>query len=210
VRSVPFPAAKELGEPDAATLEACRRGERAALERVLVPRAPEVERLLARMVGPSDVEDLLHEVLVAAMQGFPGFRGQASVKTWLARIAVRVAYNHLRRPLRRGRAMLRLVASEGEQVAPGPDEAFDAHRVTERLHHHLGRLSPKNRIALVLFVVDGRPMAEVAALMGATLAATKTRVFMGRRALLRHVSGDRALCELLSRDAAPPGKERAP
>jgi RNA polymerase sigma-70 factor (ECF subfamily) len=186
-------------EPDGETLEACRRGDRAALERVLVAESQRIERLLVRMVGGgADAEDLLHEVFVAAMEGFPRFRGEASVRTWLARIAVRVAYDHLRRPFRRERATLRLVASEGDAVAPTPDMMLESQRVSERLDHHLASLGPKNRIALILHVVEGRPMAEVAALMAATVAATKTRVFLGRRALLRRVKGDRVLGELLT------------
>ncbi len=179
-------------------LDACRRGERDALERVLLAEAPHVERLLVRMVGPGrDVQDLAQDVLVAAIEAFPKFRGQSSVRTWLARIAVQTAMDHFRKPLRRQQATLRLVASEGDRVEASPDEALEQRRVVERLHHHLSRLSPKTRAALLLHVVDGRAMAEVAALMDATVAATKTRVFLGRRSLLSWVRADRALCELL-------------
>ena len=55
-------------------------------------------------------------------------------------------------------------------------------------------------------------MAEVAALMDATVAATKTRVFLGRRSLLGWVKSDRALRELLgerSEQGDAGGKERA-
>lgn len=185
-------------EHDEATLDACRRGERAALERVLLAESPNVERLLARMVGrPADVEDLLQEVFIAAMEGFARFRGQASVRTWLARIAVKVAYDHLRRPYRRERATLRLVASDGDAVDAGPEDALETQRVRERLDTHLATLSPKNRIAVVLHILEGRPLSEVAALMDASLAATKTRVFLGRRALLKRIKSDRVLCELI-------------
>jgi RNA polymerase sigma-70 factor (ECF subfamily) len=186
------------GEPDAPDLDACRRGDRAALERVLLAEAPSVERLLRRMVGPGrEVEDLMQDVFVAAIQAFPRFRGQSSVRTWLARIAVTTATDHFRRPLRRQQATLRLVASEGDRVESPPDEALEQRQVVARLHHHLSRLSPKTRVALLLHIVDARPMAEVAALMDATVAATKTRVFLGRRSLLGWVKSDRALRELL-------------
>lgn len=186
------------GGHDSATIDACRRGERAALERVLLSESPAIERLLGRMVGASDVEDLLQEVFVAAMESFPNFRGQASVSTWLARIAVKTAYDHLRRPFRRERATLRLAASDGEAVDPRSDVELDERRLSERLDVHLRALSPKNRIALVLHVIEGKPVSEVAALMDATVAATKTRTFLGRRALLRRVKGDRVLSELFS------------
>jgi RNA polymerase sigma-70 factor (ECF subfamily) len=195
-------------EHDGATIDACRRGERAALERVLLAESPAIERLLGRMVGASDVEDLLQEVFVAAMESFPRFRGQASVSTWLARIAVKTAYDHLRRPFRRERATLRLAASDGEAVEARSDAALDEQRLSERLEIHLRALSPKNRIALVLHVVEGKSVSEVAALMDATVAATKTRTFLGRRALLRRVKGDRVLSELFSGTVFDRSKEK--
>jgi RNA polymerase sigma-70 factor (ECF subfamily) len=187
------------GEPKPPDLDACRRGDRAALERVLMAEAPAIERLLHRMVGSRrEVEDLLQDVFVAAIDAFPRFRGQSSVRTWLSRIAVKTAVDSYRRPLRRERANLRLVASDGDRVESPPDEAMEQRRVVARLHHHLSRLAPKTRAALLLHVVDGRPMAEVAALMDATVAATKTRVFLGRRSLLRWVKTDRSLLELIA------------
>lgn len=195
-------------EHDGLTIEACRRGERGALEKVLLAESPGIERLLGRMVGASDVEDLLQEVFVAAMESFPRFRGQASVTTWLARIAVKTAYDHLRRPFRRERATLRLVASDGEAVQPHTEAELDERRLSERLEIHLRALSPKNRIALVLHVVEGKPVSEVAALMDATVAATKTRTFLGRRALLRRVKGDRVLSELFSGTVFDRSKEK--
>ncbi len=158
-----------------------------------------------RMVGSRrDVEDLLQDVFIAAIEAFPRFRGQSSVRTWLARIAVKTAVDHFRTPLRRQRANLKLVASDGDQVEPSPDQALEQRCVIDRLHHHLSRLSPKTRAALLLHVVDGRPMAEVAALMDATVAATKTRVFLGRRSLLQWIQRDKALLELI--EASPVGE----
>jgi DNA-directed RNA polymerase specialized sigma24 family protein len=105
--------------------------------------------------------------------------------------------DHLRRPRRRERATLRLVASEGERVDDALDDALDGRRILARLHVHLAALGEKNRVAVVLHVVEGHSMSEVAALMDASLAATKTRVFLGRRALLKRVRGDRTLAEIL-------------
>jgi RNA polymerase sigma-70 factor (ECF subfamily) len=208
---IDVPVAKPIraasAEHDGPTIDACRRGERAALERVLLAESPALERLLGRMVGAADVEDLLQEVFVAAMESFPRFRGQASVSTWLARIAVKTAYDHLRRPFRRERATLRLAASDGETVE-AHEAALDERRLSERLEVHLRALSPKNRIALVLHVVEGKPVSEVAALMDATVAATKTRTFLGRRALLRRVKGDRVLSELFSGTVFDRSKEK--
>jgi len=54
----------------------------------------------------------------------------------------------------------------------------------------------KKRLAFVLYVFEGRPIDEVAALTGATRVATKSRVFWARRELLARVAADPVLREL--------------
>jgi DNA-directed RNA polymerase specialized sigma24 family protein len=66
----------------------------------------------------------------------------------------------------------------------------------ERLEQHLRALGPKKRIAFVLHVFEGMPLEEVAALMGAGLAATKSRVFWARRELMARAARDPLLREL--------------
>lgn len=160
-----------LVEPDAAALDACRRGDRRALDAVLSAHVPVLDRLLTRLAGPAgDVDDLLQTTLMEAVTAFPRFRGEASVQTWLCRIAVNVFRHHLRRPERRYRVALELVpgGSDPADRAPGPDEVLERRRQLARLYHHLDALGPKKRIAFVLHVIEGRPIAEVAALMRAS------------------------------------------
>jgi RNA polymerase sigma-70 factor (ECF subfamily) len=186
------PAAPK-GEPAPALLDACRRGDRGALDRVLREHAAGLERLLARLVGPrADVEDLLQETFAAAIVAFPRFRGEASVKTWLHRIAINVAHKFLRRPRhRREEPLVGEPAAAVEDTAP--DDALGGRQVAERLYRHLEHLDADKRIALVLHVVDDLSIAEIAALTGASRAATKSRIFWGRRALLARVRKDPGL-----------------
>lgn len=183
-----------------AVVEACRRGDRRALDTVLRAHIPDIERLIIRLLGPSaDIEDLLQNTLMAAVSSFPRFRGEASVRTWLSRIAVNVVREHLRRPQQR-RMFLQLVPADDARVAPapGPERLAMQRECLDRLYHHLDRIGPKKRIALILHVFEGRPIDEVAALMGATPAATKSRVFWARRSLLHRASKDPALRELIA------------
>lgn len=182
-------------------VDACRRGDRAALETVLRAHARDVERLLVRLIGPgADVEDLLQLTLVGAVESFPRFRGEASVRTWLARIAVNVVREHLRRPERKRRVSLELVTEEpAAELAPA-DAITEHRRRLERLYHHLGAVPAKQRIAFVLHVFEGRPIDEVAALMRATQTATKSRIFLARRELLRRARRDPALRDDLARE----------
>lgn len=186
----------ETNEQD--LIEACRRGERAALEAVFVAHSPYLERVLWRVAGRSlDVEDLLQSTLMAAIEAFPRFRGEAHVRTWLARIAVRTAHDRLRSAAHRLRAHVPdLDAITDRRVESTTDHDFDTKRKLERLEQHLAALGPKKRTAFVLHVFEGMPLEEVAALMGAGLPATKSRVFWARRELLKRAARDPFLREL--------------
>ncbi|MBI4957381.1 MAG: sigma-70 family RNA polymerase sigma factor [Myxococcales bacterium] len=192
---------------DEVTIEACRRGERDALDVVLRAEAPGVERLVARLIGPgADVADVLQQCLSAAVVAFGSYRGEASVRTWLARIAVRTAYHHLRRPERRRRAPLELVrsAAQAPSGARSQEEELATREILARVARHLDALRPKMRLAFALHVLEGRSIDEAAALMGATRAATKTRVFMARRTLVGRLRRDPALADWLRAEEACP------
>lgn len=185
-----------------AQIAKCRRGNRDALEQVFRAHAPALHRLILRLVGnPHEVEDLLQATFLAAITAFKRFRGEASVHTWLSRIAVNIVHQHWRSPARRRRVPLTLVPAEPGDDAAGLgriDRVLDARRQLARVHEHLARIAPKKRIAFVLHVIDGRPVDEVAALTGASISATRSRIFWARRALKAKVARDPALSSLLT------------
>lgn len=184
--SRPEPVSGVQIDPD--VIEGCRSGNRAALDEVFRAYAPSLERLLARLVGPgADVEDLLQDTFAAAIEAFPRFRGEASVRSWLHQIAVHIAQNHLRRPRRRRETALETeVATE---VATA-DEALGSGELARRLYDHLSKLETRKRIALTLYVIEGCSTSEIAALMGSSRAAAKSRIFWARRALLARLRRD--------------------
>lgn len=175
-----------------ALIEACRRGERAALSQVFRREAPFLERVLFRVVGPSsDLEDLLQQTCEHAMRAFAAFRGEASVRTWLTRIAVRTALHHLRHPAQRRRASLEVIEGGLSDVAASrPLHEADARARLRILYEHLSKLDPKHRTAFVLFQVEGRSMEEVAALMDCGVSTTKSRVMWARRKLYARLAKD--------------------
>jgi RNA polymerase sigma-70 factor, ECF subfamily len=171
-------------------VDGCRRGERSALELVFRAEAPYLERVLFRVLGPSaDLEDMLQSTLEQAIRAFPAFRGEASVRTWLTRIAVRSALHHLKSPALRRRVSLELIEG-GLSAASRPADEVEARARLRVLYEHLAKLDAKQRTAFVLFQIEERSMEEVAALMDSGLSATKSRVMWARRKLLARLSKD--------------------
>lgn len=190
-------------ELNSEAIDACRRGERQALDDVFRAAMPALHRLLVRLAGPGpDADDLLATTLVAAMEAFPRFRGEASIEHWLSCIATRVAYRHFRHAKPRRHASLELLreVSEPKDEKPLPERAAINRQRLERAYHHLGRIRPKNRIAFLLFSVEGRSIEEIAALMDASTMAVKSRIFLARRQLMAHASKDAVLSEMMARD----------
>lgn len=176
----------------AADIDACRRGDRAALEAVFRAHAEPLARLLTRLIGPAaEVEDLLQDTFAAAIAAFPRFRGEASVKTWLHRIAIHVAHQHLRRPRHRREVELRDPDAVPHAAPSTPDPVL--RDLARRLYAQLDTLGASRRIALVLYAIEERSVDEIAVLMGASRAATRSRIFWARRALMRGMRRDPAL-----------------
>ena len=174
-------------------IRACRRGDRTALEAVFRAHADALARLLTRIVGPTvDVEDLLQDTFAASITAFRTFRGEASIKTWLHRIAINVAHQHLRRPRHRREVAL-ADAEVHDHAAPALDP--DQRELARRLYEHLDAIDATKRIALVLYVIEERAVDEIAALMGASVAATRSRILWARRALMKRMRRDPMFAE---------------
>jgi RNA polymerase sigma-70 factor (ECF subfamily) len=183
-------------EPTEAVLSGCRAGDRAAIEELFRTHAAGVERLLCRLVGPvADLEDLVQTVFLEAISALSRFRGEASFKTWLNSIAAHVGHHYLRAGKVRRHVPLDLVPEDTFGGEPHHDRLLDERRLAPVLHELLDRITPKKRIALLLYVIEGHSIEEVAALMGATQTATRSRVFFARRELRKLLADDPRLSD---------------
>jgi RNA polymerase sigma-70 factor (ECF subfamily) len=176
---------------------ACAGGDRAAQARLFRLEVQPVHRLLHRVLGASPaLEDLIQESFIRVFRSLASFRGDAHLGTWIGRIALRVAYEHLHD--------VRPAAARLEAVPDLPSGDPDAERQLlareglRRLYRILERLEPRQRIAFTLCVIDGRSQQEVAVLMSASLVATKTRIWRARREVARLARLDPLLASMVT------------
>jgi len=182
---------------DVLLVDRCLGGEEAAARELFRRHRAGVHACLFRMLGSNrDMDDLLQEVFLQVFQSLRGWRAEASLATWIDRIAVRVVYRYLA-----GRKAapppLGLVDDDAIAVGPGGARRAMAREGVRRLYAALERMSPAARVAFVLFEIEGRSMAEVAEATGASVTATKLRVWRGRRALEAAAAEDPVLREYL-------------
>lgn len=162
--------------------EAAAGGDRNAFEELYRRHADAVYRRMTRLVGPvAEREDLVQHVFFDAYRALPGFRGEAAFSTFLYRIVVNVAYDHLRK-----RKHLTLGDEElATLVAPGlsPEAAAREREQMARALRCLAALKPQKRIAYVLRVVEGLSLDEIGVLVGANAPAVGQRVKHAQREL---------------------------
>ena len=155
-----------------------------------------VHATLYRVLGSNrDIDDLLQETFIQVFRSLRGFRGDARLSTWIDRIAARVAYRYLRR---RKLTTLTTELAEDQLAAGGsPQGSALAREGIRRLYAILAELSPKSRLAFALSDIDGRSLAEVAAAMGSSHAATKLRVWRARKHVRKQAEKDPVLAEFV-------------
>ena len=147
-------------------------GDRAAFYQFVLTTQPQVWRFCAHLIGPDDADDVTQDVYLRAWRGLPRFRGEASARTWLLRIARRAAADQVRRQRRARRgavAQMTDVADPGEQITVAAV---------------IGALVSERREAFVLTQVLGLSYAEAAQVCRCPVGTVRSRVARARADLI--------------------------
>ena len=174
------------------TLARAGRREEAAVRRLYREHVDRVWRTAARILGAhdADVEDVVQQTFLAALDGAERFDGRSRVSTWIVGIATRRALDHARDRWRRSRWQ-----RVGEWVGLGRPEARPDDRVDSAslAAWALGRLTPEQRVVFVLCEVEGHTLAEASEMTGAGISTLHARLVAGRKrldALLAEAGGE--------------------
>ena len=155
---------------------------------------PRVWALAARLAGSADAaDDLTQEVGVRALQGYPAFRGDSDVTTWLYRITLNVVRRHAPRGAKEtpsaadgedGGAMLAAVAPREDQ----PEERLLRSEGIPDVRRALDALPDELRTPLVLQVYEELKCREIADLLELPLGTVLSRLHTARKRLLTILS----------------------
>ncbi|HEY2735379.1 MAG TPA: RNA polymerase sigma factor, partial [Polyangiales bacterium] len=134
-----------------------------------------------------DVEDVVQQAFLAALDGASRFDGRSSVQTGLFRIVTRRALDAARARYRRrrfSRVLESVGISSGAQAAP--DRAYQAADEVERV---LAELSPMQRVVFVLHDVEGYTFAEISGLTDVGISTLHGRLLAARKAIDAQFAG---------------------
>lgn len=153
------------------------RSEQGARE-IILRHSPSLLRLVSRVLGDqaAEAEDVLQVAWVRGLASISQYRGDSSFVTWMTRIALRCAFDHMRK--RESRTPL-LSLDEARAVAsPTVDR-----ELTTDIEHALARLSSQARSVVILHDIEGWTHGEIAAELGIAVGTSKAHLFQARRKL---------------------------
>ncbi len=183
---------------DVLLVDRCLTGEPAATRELFRRHRGRVHASLFRVLGSNrDMDDLLQEAFIQVFQSLRGWRAEASLATWIDRVSIRVAYRYLSQ---RGRRIQTDPLAD-DDAGPGGEEPGARRQLARdgvrRLYAVLDELGAASRLAFTLHEVDGRPLAEVAELVGSSVTATKLRVWRARKRAQEAAANDPILSEFI-------------
>jgi RNA polymerase sigma-70 factor (ECF subfamily) len=166
---------------DAELAALAQAGDREAFG-VLVSRYAAQARRVARAVlgNAADADDAAQDGFLAALKNLGRYDPQRPFGPWLLRIVANAATDRLRRG--RVRAAEALPAGLAAPQ-PGPDRETDSRAFQEALRAALATLPERQRMAIVLFDVEGYSHAEIAEMLRVPQGTVRSHVFHARRAL---------------------------
>ena len=179
-------------DADAELVEALRRQDPDATERLVERFGDRVYRLTMRITGSKeDAEEAAQDALWTAARRIDSFKGESAFGSWLYRIAANSAYQKLRTRKQRSReiAMDEVLPSldgDGRHFEPMDDwtNRVDERALQGELRHVLEEaidaLPADYRTALVLHDVEGLSNPDIAESLGISLPAVKSRVHRSR------------------------------
>ncbi len=170
-----------------------KRGDRAALAELFGRYYPSSLRLARGILrSEEDSQDAVQVAYSSAFQHLHSFRGDACFKTWITRIVVNCCLMQLRERRRHVACVYMddLPGGRGADILhspePTPEKNTWRREITSAISYAVSRL-PKPQREVYSLSASGLPVKEIAAMLGLTLPAAKTRLFRARAGVRLHL-----------------------
>ena len=179
-------------DPDTDTQLVARAqaGDTRAFELLVRKYQHKIIQLVSRLVGDGDAPDVAQETFIRAWRAMKGFQGNSAFYTWLYRIGINTAKNHLvSRHRRPGGHDIDIADAElyGHTEHLSDIDTPEAQALTEEIKQKVGeaiaRLPPDLRQAITLRELEGLSYEEIAEAMDCPIGTVRSRIFRAREAI---------------------------
>jgi RNA polymerase sigma-70 factor (ECF subfamily) len=187
------PVQKVEAENDQLLVDRARLGDRHAFDLLVLKYQSRLLSLVNRLVSnQSDALDVLQDTFVKAYRSLHTFRGESAFYTWLYRIAVNTAKNHLASKLKESKDVSVDDDATGElsvlQDFSAPDEEAGAEELQRAILHAIEQLPDDLKQALTLRELEGMSYDEIALAMNCPIGTVRSRIFRARDHVVQEIS----------------------
>ncbi|HAB67951.1 MAG TPA: RNA polymerase sigma factor RpoE [Gammaproteobacteria bacterium] len=187
------PVQKVEAENDQLLVDRARLGDRHAFDLLVLKYQSRLLSLVNRLVSnQSDALDVLQDTFVKAYRSLHTFRGESAFYTWLYRIAVNTAKNHLASKLKESKDVSVDDEATGElsvlQDLSAPDEEAGAEELQRAILHAIEQLPDDLKKALTLRELEGMSYDEIALAMNCPIGTVRSRIFRARDHVVQEIS----------------------
>jgi RNA polymerase sigma-70 factor (ECF subfamily) len=182
-----------------ALVKRVQQGDRSAFDLLVLKYQHKIVKLIMRYVrDPSEALDVAQEAFLKAYRAAPSFRGESAFYTWLYRIAINTAKNHLvaiaRKPI-----SYDLDTQDPEQSSimnelrdlDTPEGLAQTEEMRNTINRVINGLPEELRTAILLREIEGMSYEEIAETMECPVGTVRSRIFRAREAI------DKAIAPLL-------------
>lgn len=178
-------------EADQLLVGRVQRGDKKAFDLLVLKYQQKVANLISRYVrDPTEVLDVTQEAFIKAYRALPNFRGDSAFYTWLYRIAINTAKNHLAAMNRRPPSS-DVEAETAEQMDTGvrlkeygtPEHLALEAEIAETIKAAIDDLPEDLRTAITLRELEGLSYDEIAKAMECPIGTVRSRIFRAREAI---------------------------
>ncbi len=167
-----------------------QKGDKRAFELLVRKYQYKIVQMVGRMVGEADAQDVAQETLIKAYRALPGFRGQSAFYTWLYRIGINTAKNHLVSRARRPSNQDIDVAdaelyghTEHLSDMATPEAMLLSEEIKQEVVEAIQKLPVDLRQAITLRELEGLSYEEIALAMDCPIGTVRSRIFRAREAI---------------------------
>jgi len=179
-------------EIDQQLVERVQRGDQRAFTLLVEKYQRKLGRLLGRMIrDQAEVEDVVQEAFIKAYRALPNFRGDSAFYTWLYRIGINTAKNHLVAMGRRPRLSNEVEIEDAENFEDAnelrtqdtPETELMGKQIAQTVNNAMEALPEELKTAITLREIEGLSYEEIAGLMDCPIGTVRSRIFRAREAI---------------------------
>ncbi|MEA3302813.1 MAG: RNA polymerase sigma factor RpoE [Pseudomonadota bacterium] len=184
----------QSSQPDESDIDLVRRvqrGDKRAFDLLVLKYQQKVAGVVSRYLhNQADIQDVVQEAFIKAYRALPKFRGDSAFYTWLYRIAINTAKNHLVSRSRRPPGS-DVDAEVAEQLDVGgrlqsratPEDLLMMKEVESAIWDAINALPDELRTAITLREIDGMSYEEIAQAMDCPVGTVRSRIFRARETI---------------------------